>query len=35
MESRYKVGLKLIIDGIENTLIEDNSNRGFFKATDL
>ena len=34
MDSRYKVGLKLMIDGIEQTLIEDNGTRGFFQATD-
>ena len=32
--NRYHVGLKLIIDGIEQTLIEDNSNRGLFQVTD-
>ena len=31
--NRYKLGLKLMIDGGEETLIEDNSDRGFFQAT--
>ena len=34
MENRYKIGLKLIIDDIEHTLIEDNGNRGIFQVTD-
>jgi hypothetical protein len=30
----YNVGDKFIIDGVEETLIEDNGDRGFFQATD-
>lgn len=34
MKNRYQIGLKLMIDGIEHTLIEDNGNRGLFQVTD-
>jgi hypothetical protein len=34
MKNIYKLGLKLIVDGIEYTLIENNEDRGIFQVTD-
>lgn len=34
MDNRYKIGLKLMIDNVEHTLIEDNQDRGIFQITD-